>query len=109
MRSFDRRLAEFREKGVAIVAISVDSNEDSRKLATSRHYTIPLLSDPNAATIRAYGILHPHAGAEGEDIARPAEFLLDADGRVRWENFSETIIARLHPDAVLAAVDRFGR
>jgi peroxiredoxin len=94
---------------VAIVGISVDSNEDSRKLAQSRRYGIPLLSDPDAATIRAYGILHPHAGVDGADVARPAEFLLDPSGRIRWENFSETILARLHPNAALAAADGIGR
>jgi peroxiredoxin len=67
------------------------------------------LSDPRAETIRAYGILHAHAGEDGRDIARPAEFLVDADGKIRWENLTETILARLHPDTVLRAVDGMGR
>jgi peroxiredoxin len=109
LRSFERRLAEFRARGVAIAAISVDSNEESRRLAESQHYSFPLLSDPRAETIRAYGILHAHAGEDGRDIARPAEFLVDADGKIRWENLTETILARLHPQTVLDAVDGMGR
>ena len=109
MRSFERRRAEFRSRGIAIAAISVDSNEESRRLTASQHYTIPLLSDSQTQTIRAYGVLHPHGGADGRDIARPAEFLVDADGRIRWENLTETLLARLRPETVLAVVDGMGR
>ena len=102
-------MAEFRARGVSIAAISVDSNEESRRLAASEHYTIPLLSDSQAQTIRAYGVLHPLGREDGHDIARPAEFLVDADGRIRWENLTETLLARLRPETVLAVVDGMGR
>lgn len=87
------------------MAISVDSPEESRKLCRSRGYTFPFLSDPQAATIRAYGVLHPHGGEEGRDIARPAEFLLDQTGTIRWENLTENLLARLRPETVLHVLD----
>ena len=89
-----------------MVGISVDSSEESRKLAASQHYHFPLLSDPRAETIRAYGVLHPHAGEGGADIARPAEYLVDANGRIRWENFTESIVIRLHPEMVLREMEK---
>jgi peroxiredoxin len=92
-----------------VVAISVDSNEESRKLAESQGYTFPLLSDPKAETIRAYGVLHPHGAEDGHDIARPAEFLVDGGGTIRWSNFSETVTARLRPETVLRVVDSLPR
>lgn len=88
-----------------VLAISVDSHEESRKLCQSRGYTFPFLSDPNAATIRAYGVLHPHGGEEGRDIARPAEFLIDPAGTIRWENLTENLLARLRPETVLHVLD----
>ena len=91
---------------MAIVGISVDSNDESRKLAASQHYHFPLLSDPRAETIRAYGVLHPHAGESGDDIARPAEYLVDASGKIRWENFTESIVVRLHPEMVLREMEK---
>jgi peroxiredoxin len=90
---------------VEVLAISVDSHEESRKLCQSRGYTFPFLSDPNAATIRAYGVLHPHGGEEGRDIARPAEFLIDPAGTIRWENLTENLLARLRPETVLHVLD----
>ena len=85
------------------VAISVDAPEVSRILARKAGYTFPLLSDPKAETIRRYNLLHKGAGPEGSDIARPAEFLVDSSGVVRWTNFTEDIRVRARADEMLAA------
>jgi peroxiredoxin len=87
------------------VAISVDSPEESRRLCQATGYTFPFLSDPRAATIRAYGVLHLHAAQDGHDIARPAEFLVDETGTIRWENLTENLLARLRPETVLHVLD----
>jgi peroxiredoxin len=89
-----------------LAAISVDSPEESRKLCQGRGYTFPFLSDPKAETIRAYGVLHPQGGVDGHDIARPAEFLVDKNGTIVWENLAPSIIERLRPENALAAIDR---
>ena len=68
-----------------------------------RQFTI--LSDPGARVIRSYGLLHPGAGMEGQDIALDTTLLVDVDGRERWRRVSETlpdlptaeeILARIH-------------
>jgi thioredoxin-dependent peroxiredoxin len=105
LRGFERRLSDFRARGVAVVAISVDSNADSRKLCQSRGYTFPFLSDPNAEVIRRFGVLHPRAGMNDQDIARPAEFLVDATGTIRWVNLTDDIRIRARPENVLKAID----
>lgn len=97
---------EFHQRGFEVVAISVDSPAESRKLCRSRGYTFPFLSDPKAETIRQYGVLHPKGGEEGKDIARPAEFLVDASGTIRWVNLTEDLRVRARPETVLAAIDR---
>ena len=85
------------------VAISVDTPEVSRNLASKAGYTFPILSDPQAETIRRYNLLHKGGGPEGSDIARPAEFLVDSSGTVRWTNFTEDIRIRAKADEMLAA------
>jgi peroxiredoxin len=85
------------------VAISVDKPEVSRNLAGKAGYTFPILSDPQAETIRRYNLLHKGGGPEGSDIARPAEFLVDTSGTVRWTNFTEDIRIRAKADEMLAA------
>jgi peroxiredoxin len=85
------------------VAISVDTPEVSRNLANKAGYTFIILSDPQAETIRRYNLLHKGGGPEGSDIARPAEFLVDSSGTVRWTNFTEDIRIRAKADEMLAA------
>ena len=88
-----------------MAAISVDSCDDSKKLCQSQGYAFPFLSDPKADVIRRYGVLHPRAGMNDQDIARPAEFLVDATGTVRWVNLTEDIRVRARPENVLKAID----
>ena len=106
MRGFERHLDEFRQRGIAIAAISVDSPAESSKLCHSRGYTYPFLSDPDASVIRAYGILHPKAGVDGHDIARPAEFFVDSAGIVRWEYLTDDFRVRARPEATLQAIEK---
>ncbi len=85
------------------VAISVDAPEVSHTLAAKVGYTFPILSDPGAAVIRRYDLLHKGGGPDGSDISRPAEFLVDSSGLVRWTNFTEDIRVRARADEMLAA------
>ena len=89
--------------GVRSVAISVDSPEQSRDLCKKAGYTYTFLSDPKAEVIRRYDILHPGAGDNGQDIARPAEFLLDSSGVIRWVNLTEDFRVRARAEQMIAA------
>ena len=55
--------------------------------------------------IRRYE-LHPQAGPDGQDISRPADFLVDSSRVVHWENFTEDIRVRARADEMLAAAKR---
>ena len=85
------------------MAISVDAPEVSRNLREQAGYTFTFLSDPDAQAIRLYDLLHAGAGEEGRDIARPAEFLLDSTGTVRWVNLTENYWVRARPEQFLEA------
>jgi peroxiredoxin len=89
------------EVGIRPVAISVDAPDVSRNLAQNQGYTFPLLSDQNVEVIRRYDLVHAGAGENGHDIARPAEFLLDSTGTVRWINLTENYWIRARPEQVL--------
>jgi peroxiredoxin len=106
LRSFQHRLSEFEGRGINVVAISVDSPDINKRQSQKLGYTFPLLSDPDAKVIRRYDVLHPGAGPKGADIARPAEFLLDSDGIVRWVNLTDNIAVRARPERVLEAFSR---
>ena len=105
MRGLERRLDEFRARGVRVVAISVDSPDATRRLCQKQGYTYTFLSDPKAEVIRRYGVLHARGGPGGKDIARPAEFLIDATGTIRWANLTEDWRVRARPENVLRVID----
>ena len=101
MRGIEKSLDKFNEAGIRPVAISVDAPEVSRDLAQQAGYTFPLLSDQNTEVIRRYDLVHAGAGENKHDIARPAEFLLDSTGTVRWINLTENYWVRARPEQVL--------
>ena len=108
MRSFEKRLYDFDARGVRLVAISVDPPEVNRSHCQAQGYTYTFLSDPKAEAIRRYDLLHTGGGPGGIDIARPAEFLVDASGTVRWINLTDDIRVRARPEQALEAIDKLG-
>lgn len=88
------------------VAISVDEPSVSANLCRKAHYTFTFLSDPNTEAIRRYDLLHKGGGENGHDIARPAEFLVDRTGTVRWVNLTEDIRVRARPEQMLDAAQK---
>ena len=103
LRSIEKSRDKLNEAGIRPVAISIDSPEDSRKLAEGQGYTFTILSDPNAEVIERYDLVHAGAGENGKDIARPAEFLVDPSGTVRWVNLTENYMVRARPEQILEA------
>ena len=89
MRSFEQRLPDFAARGVAVVAISVDSPKESLDLSRSQGYTFPLLSDPDRRVLTGYG-------AYGEKImyGRPVQgvirssFVVDEKGKVEVAQYN---------------------
>lgn len=69
-------------------------------------YTFAVLSDPTGDVVRRYDLLHRHAGPHGTDIARPAEFLVDRSGIVRWVNLTDNASVRTRPEQVLNVFDQ---
>ena len=101
MRSFQQKISEFESRDLRVVAISVDASEISRRHRQKLGFTYTFLSDPKAEIIRRYDLLHPGAGPKGTDIARPAEFLIDSSGMIRWVNLTDNIAVRARPEQVL--------
>ena len=101
-RGIQQHLAEFSALGVRPVVISIDPPDVSRALSREAGYTFTFLSDPSLAVIRRYDV------ANGEE-ARPAEFLLDSDGIVRWRNLTNNMFVRARPEQILKAVETMQR
>jgi peroxiredoxin len=82
----------------------VDSVETSRDLAKKLGLTFPLLSDPDLVAAKAYGVAD-----EGNGIAWPSEFLVDAPSVVRWRATAQAVSVRPTANDVLRAFDETER
>jgi peroxiredoxin len=96
-RGIQQHLAEFAAMGVRPVVISIDPPDISRSLSHEAGYTFTFLSDPALDVIRRYDVAN---GAE----ARPAEFLIDSTGVVRWRNLTSSMFVRARPEQMLEAI-----
>lgn len=91
-----QRKSEFDDLGRPLVAISVDSAEDSREFTRKKSLTLPLLSDADRKVMSAYGV----ADADTE-IAVPSVFVVSKAGVVIWCHVGETQMDRPSADVIL--------
>lgn len=86
------------------MAISIDAPEINRDYMLQKAgYTFTFLSDPKLETIRRYDLVHEGQGESGAGVARPAEFLIDPSGTIRWRLVTENLFVRARPEEVLEA------
>ncbi len=94
-----RNLPKLEGLGVRPVAISIDTPDVSRALSEEAAYTFTFLSDPQMDVIRRYAV------ADQEQGARPAEFLVDAAGIVRWRYLTNNLFVRATADQIIDAAE----
>ena len=104
MRGVENNLKTLTDAGIRPVAISVDTPEINRDYMLQKAgYTFTFLSDPKLEVIQRYDLVHAGEIASGADISRPAEFLLDSSGTVRWRMITKNFFAIARPEQILEA------
>lgn len=106
--AFDHRFEEFKQRGVEVIGVSIDSEYvhnawrntpvDKGGIGPVR---FPIVADVKHAIAQAYGIEHPDAG-----VALRASFFIDKDGIVRHETVNDLPIGR-NIDEMIRIVDAF--
>jgi peroxiredoxin len=96
--------AELAAQGVGMAAISVDDPADSRALAEKLELPFPLLSDPEARVIAAYGVL-----MRDQVLAVPATFVVRPDRTLAWQYVGDAVPDRPPVDVVHEEVERLRR
>jgi peroxiredoxin len=96
---------EEKEK-VQILAVSIDTHEDSKKFVQklrerfSGDLDFPLLEDKGHKVIDRYGILNP----DGKGWPHPATYVIDKEGVVRWKFVEVDYKKRPTNDQILRAL-----
>ena len=98
---------QLKERGVRVVAVSVDPVETTRKLVEKQGYPFVFLSDEKLEVIRKYDLVHAGGGRDS-DISRPGEFLIDPTGVIRWRDLTENYRVRVKGETILKELDALG-
>lgn len=98
------RLSDIRKAGAEVIAVSVDTTEESARLAAGLGLGFPILSDVERRAIHDWGLVHEGGRPGGGAIARPAIYIVEPDGRISWRSLTENYRVRVRPEQVLAAL-----
>ena len=101
-------MTEINAAGAEVIAVSVDTIEESERLASALGLEFPLLSDVEREAITAWGVVHEGGKPGGGAIARPAIFLVEPDGTISWRSVTENYRVRVRPEHVLEALRNTG-
>lgn len=92
--------------GLQVVGISLDTVESHQKFATKRRLSFPLLADPDAEAVTAYGV---KSSFMGFPMARRVTFLIDPGGEIlhvwdpaRANNHAEQVLDWVREQGALA-------
>ncbi len=77
------KIEEFRDRNAAVVMILAQSGDGIREYLARHPYPFPVLPDETREVVKAYGV-YVHVNLESYNIARPAVFLVDSEGRIRY-------------------------
>lgn len=91
--AFAQNYAGFREKNIAVIGISKDSIASHKKFAEKYNLPFILLSDPELAVIRAYGVWQEKKlyGKTSMGVLRTT-FIINEDGLI------EKVMEKVNPD-----------
>ncbi len=97
--------AEFKNAGAKLVAISAEYVKDNKELHDKYNFPFPILSDFDLKVLKQLGMVHEGANpSKGTAAARPATYVVDKHGKIRWMFTSTMVRERPDPKAILAAV-----
>jgi peroxiredoxin 2/4 len=104
--ALDHRMKEFKDRGVEVIAVSIDSHFSHNAYRNTPvneggigpvQYT--MAADMNHAICQAYGVEHPDAG-----VALRGAFIIDNNGIVRSQMVNDLPIGR-NVDEILRLID----
>ena len=111
MRRWEELRPELDARGVAIVALCIDTPEQIRAGRAKHGAKATLLSDPDLVVTDLYNLRNPVNFAPGKHgvptfrgLPIPTTILVDAGGTVRWIDQSTDYQVRSDPERVRAAL-----
>jgi len=104
MSEIERNMPELEKRGARAVAIMAQDPARMQEYLKSHSHPFPVLADTGRKVVKEYGV-YVRANLESINIARPANFVLDAAGTIRFIHISSVQIEFASFDDILATLD----
>ncbi|TAM58628.1 redoxin domain-containing protein [bacterium] len=98
----------WKTRGVAVLGVVGQRPVPVQRLRTKRGIEFPIVIDADRSIIKRFGVYH-RFGFDALNIARPAIFVLDALGIVRWEHIARNQLDRPSIAQIDAALEAMAR
>lgn len=98
-------LSTYRGLGAEVYVIVGQRPEKIEAYRRTHGLTIPILTDPDRAVIKRYGVYH-HFGLTAFNIARPATFIIDREQILRFIHIGQTQRDRPEHTTLVAALQK---
>ena len=126
LRAYQEILPRMRERGAALVALTPEVPEYTRETREKEALEFVVLSDPDNAVARSYGIVYTlpapvaeifdgridlarHNGGDSLELPLAATYVVDTGGVIRYAFVDEDYRKRAEPEAILEALDALQR
>lgn len=94
---------DIQAEGAELIAISADPLAIVSSVQEKLQITYLLLADEDTKTIADYNVVDPSE----IEVARPATYIIDQDGRVAWKYLDAKSGKRIGPDPIVAQLNKF--
>jgi peroxiredoxin len=108
LRELDRRLADFEQRGIEVIAVSGETRERATQLADEwRLERLPVAYGLTEDQMRAWGLFISHGISDGEPgvFNEPGLFLISPDHTVYYESILSMPVGRPRVDDLLGGID----
>jgi peroxiredoxin len=104
MLQIAEHLPELQSRGVRVVAVVAQQAASAAADLKDHPYPFPVLSDATRTVVKDYGV-YVRANFESINIARPANFVLDAKGTVRFMHLASIQFEFASWPEILSTID----
>jgi peroxiredoxin len=91
--------------GVQVAAVVAQRSEKVKRFVEKTGLPFDILVDDTRETVKAYGVWHP-VGFDAWNIARPALFLVDREGIIRYSFVASTQFEFPTHEEIVAEIER---
>ncbi|MDD5265244.1 MAG: peroxiredoxin family protein [Candidatus Bipolaricaulis sp.] len=104
LAEIEKNMAELAKRGAGTATIMAQSPASMKAYLEANRYPFPVLADASREVVKQYGV-YVRANFESINIARPANFVLDRQGTIRFMHIASIQVEHASFPEILTTLD----